>query len=391
MQSNAFLYSLPTRIVYGRDTRFQLAERVKELGLKSLLLVTDKGLRETGIVEEMETELQAAGIKYSIFDELSFEPSTGTVEAGVELIKKVQAEGLIGLGGGSPLDTAKAMAVLATSGGQVRDYVGMEKLPRPPLPLIALPTTAGTGSEATRWALITDLEAEEKLAIGCWETMPRYSICDPVLTKTMPPRLTASTGMDALTHAVEALININCQPISEAMALQSIRLIGDNLRRAVARGNNLAARDGMLMGSLTAALAFNVTGITSVHAISHVVGASCGIPHGVANALLLPHVMEYSLMGAPERFALIAEAMGEELTGLTTRERAERSVTAVKGLLEDIGLNQGLERLGFSKSMVSGIAEEALESASNLLHPREMDLKTVTAIINRARKGIEAD
>jgi len=394
MQDNIFSYKIPTKLVYGLNAVKEIRKEIDNLGMNKILLVTDKGVHEAGILESIEEEITSSGVDYEIFDDIDFEPTVEIVHRGVDFARKMSYDGIIGVGGGSPLDTAKAIAVLVTNEGTVHDYVGVDKYMNKPLPFIAVPTTAGTGSEATRWSLIVDHEREEKLAIGCWDAMPDVSICDPIMTRTMPVGLTASTGMDALTHSIEAFVNTNCQNISEAMAEKSISLISHNLRQAVANGNNIEARDAMLMGSLTAALAFNVTGITSVHAISHVVGAHLGVPHGIANAILLPHVMEFSLIGAPQRYAQIAQLMGENLEGLSLMESARKSVTAVRSLLEDVGITEGLSDYGLSKvgideidapkENISRLATEAAGSSSNQLNPRYITSRDIIHILENA-------
>lgn len=384
MEEGLFTYSIPTRIIYGVHSRLKLGEEVRRLGIKRVLLVTDKGLMKRGIADEMEKLCQREGVGYQIFSDLNYEPTVGTVTEGVRMALEEECDGVIGLGGGSPLDTGKAIAMLVTNGGDFNQLLGRDTLFHLPLPFIAIPTTSGTGSEATRWSLILDEEAGMKRAIGCWEGMPDTALCDPLLTLTKPPDLTASTGMDALTHAIESLVNVNCQPISEAMALQSITLISRNLLKAVKAGDDVGARDGMMMGSLLAALAFNVTGITSVHAISHVVGARCQVPHGVANALLLPYVMEYSYSFAPHRFALISKVMGESLPGTGELEEAWKGVELVKDLLQSIGLTQGLSDYGLTLDGISPLAKEAAESPCNLLNPRPIDEDGIASILEEA-------
>lgn len=394
LNDNIFTYSVPTKIIYGNNSQYELKDELKDNGLQKVLVVTDKGVRKVGLLAGIEKQLAETGLEYQIYDEMDFEPTVETITKGAEIVREKDYDCVVGVGGGSPLDTAKAIAVLATNDGNVKDYVGVDKYQKDPLPFIALPTTSGTGSEATRWSLIVDRNNEEKIAIGCWQAMPDIAICDPQLTKTMPPKLTASTGMDALTHSIEALVNTNCQYISEGMAAKSITLISNNLRQAVANGKNMQARDAMLMGSLTAALSFNVTGITSVHAISHVVGAHLGIPHGIANAILLPHVMEFSLIGAPERYAQIASLMGEKCEGLTVMEQARKSVNAVNSLLDDIDIPHRFKNCEFAgekikdlrdpEKQMERLAREAASSGSNLLNPRQITAEDIRDILNKA-------
>lgn len=378
-----FIYSIPTRIVYGCHAALSLKEEVLRLGITRALLVTDSGLEKTGISQMIQGELEKGGIAFQVFSGLETEPTLGTINEGLLHSREGGCDGIIGLGGGSPLDTAKAIAMLHPNSGALQDFVGKDALPIPPLPFIAIPTTSGTGSEATRWSLILDEEAGVKLAIGCWESMPDTAICDPLLTLTKPPALTAACGLDALTHAIEALISTSSQDISQAMALKSIALIGKNLRQAVFNGQDIQARDGMMMGSLTAALAFNVTGVNTVHAISHVVGARCRVPHGVANALLLPHVMEYSLPGALDGFALIHRALGG-IPSQDPMEEAWAAVTGIQSLLMDIGLNKGLLEYGLKEEEIPNLAQESALHPMHLLNPQPMDMATIHTILQQA-------
>lgn len=383
MGETLFVYSIPTRIVYGCNACCTLQEELLRLGIKRALLVTDKGVAQTAAFSRIQGQLEKAAVSFSVFSHLDSEPTVSTIEEGLRISREEGCDGVIGLGGGSPLDTAKTISMLHPNSGSVQDFVGKDSLPYAPLPLMAIPTTSGTGSEATRWSLILDEEVGVKLAIGCWESMPDTALCDPLLTLTKPPGLTAACGLDALTHAIEALISTNSQDISQAMALKSIALIGANLYQAVMNGEDIQARDKMMMGSLTAALAFNVAGVTSVHAISHVVGARCRIPHGVANAFLLPHVMEHSLFGAVDGLALIYRALGGSPLQ-EVMEEARASVDAVQSLLVDIGLNGGLMEYGLQEEEIPNLAREAALNPNHLLNPQPVDVDDISTILQKA-------
>jgi alcohol dehydrogenase len=314
------------------------------MGLKKILLVTDKGVLNAGILGVIEKSLKEAGIAYEIFSEVEPEPTMQGVEAGTKMLKDLGAEGVIGVGGGSAMDSAKAIAVMATNSGKIFDYTGFGKVPVQPLPIIAIPTTAGTGSEATFWSVLADKIQGIKFSVGGWNVMPVLAIVDSQLTESLPPGITASTGMDALVHAMEAYVSTNCQPISEGLAYHAMKLIARSLRQAVNHWKDAKAREDMIMGSLIAALAFNITRLGNAHALAIPLGIKYHIPHGEVNAILIPWVMEYNLAACPDKYIEIAKLFGEDTCCLPPMEAARKSVKAVKTLLRDIGIKSGLKK-----------------------------------------------
>ena len=376
----SFKYEMPTKIVFGNGVVDKTGEEVQRLGVKKVLITTDQGVKEAGILSKLEDSLNSSGIRYAIYDKVLPNSGTKIVAEATDMAKNDGCELMIGVGGGSSMDTAKAVAAMMTNPGSIVDYEGIGKLKNHPLPIIAIPTTAGTGSEVTIWAVITDHERNYKAGIGGFMMMPKVAICDPELTISMPPHITAETGMDALTHAIESYVCTATQPISEAMAEKSISLIGKYLRLAVANGDNIQAREAMLMGSLTAALAFNETRLGIAHSWAMPLG-TFPISHGLVNSILLPNVMEFNLIGSPEKYATIAQLVGEKIEGLNLMDAARKAVAAVRELSLNIGLPQGLKDvIDIKDEDIHKLAEQALQSGNNLVNPRRPNIDDLIAI-----------
>lgn len=380
-----FTYELPTKLVYGRGAVARAGEEVAALGATKVLITTDSGVQKAGLLPPVVESLERAGIKTTVYDKVVADSGVDIVTEATQLAKENQCDLIMGIGGGSSLDTAKAVALMVHNPGSIMDYIGMDKFKNDPLPVAAIPTTAGTGSEVTVWAVINDREHIVKTGIGSVKLMPRVAICDPELTISLPPRATAATGMDALTHAIESYVNTATQPISEALAEKSIKLIADNLRLAVANGGNIEARDGMLMGSLIAALAFNETRLGIAHAISQPLAAYYPVPHGVANAILLPNVMEFNLIGNPRKFAKIAELMGEPVQGLSLMDAAHKSVDAVRKLMRDVGIPFHFQEVTtIDEKIIPNIAEDSMPSGNNLVNPHRPTINDLIAICKKS-------
>ena len=370
---NLFSYEMPTKIIYGTGAVVIAGQEIQRLGANKVLLTTDQGIKGAGLLNPVTSALSKAGIDWVVYDQVEADSDVNIVAEATLMAQENQCNCVLGIGGGSSMDTAKAVAVMSTNPGSIYDYVGLDQVKNDPLPIVAIPTTAGTGSEVTIWAVISDKEKQLKTGIGSIKMMPDLAICDPELTISLPPLLTAETGMDALTHAIESYVNTATQPISEALAEKSIKMIAEHLRLAVANGEDIEARDGMLMGSLTAALAFNETRLGIAHAWSSPLGAYFSISHGLANAILLPNVMEFNLIGAPDKYAKIADLMGENISGLSIMEAAAKSVEAVRKLLIDI-----------EEEDIIKLAEEALKSGNNLVNPHRPDLDDLIAICKKS-------
>ncbi len=375
-----FRYQVPTIIEFGQGSVKQLADHVRNLGGTNVLLVGDPGVSKAGIVQKLEQPLVDAGIPYTVFTEVGVEATIESVDSGTALAKSRGCDIVVGVGGGSALDTAKSIALMLVHPGNIRDYVGLDKVTGPGAPIIAVPTTAGTGSEITRFSVLSDKGAKAKLSVGSMYNCPTIALCDPELTLTLPAHITAATGMDALTHALESYVNKATQPISEALSIQSMKLVAKSLRVAVVQGENLDARYDMLMASTIAAMAFNSTRLGLAHALAIPLGAHFNIPHGVVNAILLPEVMQYNIIGNTDKFIEIAKIFGEKIDHLPKREAAEKAVKAVRQLKEDIGITQTLTDFGVEEEHLDMIVEEAILSGNvpvNPVKPTLEDLKNI--------------
>ncbi|CAM3581850.1 MULTISPECIES: iron-containing alcohol dehydrogenase [Brevibacillus] len=387
MQLNrVFRYEIPTAIEFGNGSIRSLADHVKALGGNKVLIVADPGVVSAGVVERLEEPLKEADIPYVIFSEIEADPDISSVEKGTDIAKAEGCNLVVGVGGGSSLDTAKAIGTMLTNPGHIRDYVGINKVLHQAAPVIAVPTTAGTGSELTIWSVLSDKKENVKLSVGSTYNCPTLALCDPELTISLPSHVTAATGMDALTHALESYVNKATQPISEGMSIQAMKMIAKSLRVAVVAGDNLQARHDMLLASLIAAMAFNSTRLGLAHALAIPLGAHFKIPHGTVNAILLPEVMQFNLIGNLEKFAEIASIFGEKVEHLSDREAAERSVVAIRQLKQDVGITQTLSDYGLKEEHLGFIAEEAMLSGNVPVNPRKPTLEDLKQICRAAMK-----
>jgi len=385
-----FEFRIPQRILYGIGCYKKIAELIKEMNAENILLVTGKKVIETNYVKEIINSIKSMNIKIETFNEIPKEPEMDFVYNGLKIYEENNCELVLAIGGGSIIDTAKGIALLATNGGSLRDYEGLEKIPKPQAPLIAVPTTAGTGSEVTKFTVITDTERKRKMLIGSVNIIPKIAIVDPLLTISMPQDITMSTGMDALTHAIEAYISIKAQPITDLLAIEAIKLISKYLRRAWANGEDIEARDKVMLGSLLAGLAFSNSSVALVHGMARPLGAYFNIPHGLSNAILLPHVMEFTYISNPEKFMNIALCMNEKIEGLSIIEAAKFSINAVKKLCKDIQV-PSLKDIGIKEEELNKLApkmaEEAIASGSPANNPRKASIEEIIEIYKKAYHG----
>jgi alcohol dehydrogenase class IV len=373
-------------IVNGPGAAKEAGSFAKGLGRKALI-VTDSHLVEIGLLKDVKDSLEAAGISFEIFDKVVTEPILEYTEEGLKMYQKVKADFLIALGGGSPMDTAKAISALAMNPGKMSDFEGPNKIPGPGAPLMAIPTTAGTGSEVSQFTIITDTTRNVKMLIASPYILPRVALVDPFMTLTMPQEITAATGLDALTHAIESYVSVKAQPITNALALHAIKLISGNLRQAWCDGSNLEARTHMMIGALEAGLAFSNASVALVHGMARPIGAYFHVPHGISNAALLPTVMQFSIPGNPRRYVDLAEAMGEITTGLSLLDAAYLSAKAVKRLNDDLKI-PSLKGLGVDEkkfnSIVGQMALDALASGSPGNNPRKATQKEIVELYRKA-------
>lgn len=366
-------FPVATDIQFGPGVLQTLPARVRSLGASHAFLVSDSGLRATGMIDKVVALLQANGIQVDVCDRVKPDSGSELIDSTTAELKRSGAGVVIGIGGGSSLDTAKAVAALATNPGSCMDYVGLHKLRNKPLPVIAIPTTAGTGSEVTLWSVFTDDAEGLKVAIGGFLIYPSVALCDPELTIDLPAHLTASTGMDALAHAVECYTNTACQPISGALALEAIRLIGKHLRTSVLNGRNREARYGMMLASTMAGIAMNPTRLGLAHALAMPLGSwNLHVPHGMVLAMLLPLAMEFNYLAEPDRFVDVAQALGEPVEHLSRLEAARSAVEAVRVLARDIGIPTSMKSFGVTEEHIRPVVEEAMKSGNIPVNPRKV-------------------
>ena len=384
MTTQTFPFFIPSVNLMGIGCHQEIGKRAKVLGMTKPLLVTDKGVVQAGMSEQICALLCAEGLKPIVFDETVPNPTDTNVAAGVEVYKKAGCDSLITLGGGSPHDCGKGIGLVVSNGGTIHNYEGLDKSTKSLPPYIAVNTTSGTASEMTRFCIITDTSRKVKMAIVDWRVTPMLSVDDPELMVGMPPKLTAATGMDALTHAVEAYVSTIASPITDACALKAIELIASNLRPAVANGKDIAARDAMTYAEFLAGMAFNNASLGYVHAMAHQLGGFYDLPHGVCNAILLPHVERFNLIAKVDRFVAIAKAMGEPVDGFSPRNAAERALEAIKQLSVDVGIPAGLRELGVKEKDFQLMAENAMKDACSFTNPRVAKLQDIIQIYTDA-------
>jgi len=356
-------------------------EEARRLGARKALVVTDPGVVAAGLAARLEAVLDAAGIPRARFDAVEPDPRLEIAVAAAAAARAEQADLVIGIGGGSPLDTAKVCAVLAVSAKPVQELFGIDQVPGPGLRTILIPTTAGTGSEATPVAILSDEQEKLKKGIVSPHLFPAVAVLDPELTVGLPPQVTAATGLDALIHAMEAFTSRNAGSMSDLLACQAMRLIWRNLRTAYANGEDLAARAAMLEGSLLAGMAFANAGVTAVHAFAYPIGAEFHIPHGVANSIMLPPVMEFNMLGNLKKFAKIAKLLGESVDGLSQREQAQKMIKAIRELVEDLRIPKHLCEFGVAEHHIPELAQGVMKVTRLLANnPRRITQADAEAI-----------
>ncbi|SFG37837.1 Iron-containing alcohol dehydrogenase [Desulfotomaculum arcticum] len=376
-----FNMNAPEKIIFGNGTAGQVGELVKGMGGKSILVVADPVVAKIEAGQSVIETLKAAGLKVSLFDQVEMEPCFESVASGVNLGRSCGADVVVGVGGGSALDSAKGISAMINNDGNLKDYVGIGLIPRPALPLVLLPTTAGTGSEVTNIAIFTNKESGVKSGVVSDYIRARVAVVDPGLTVGLPAKPTAYSGMDALCHAVEAYTSVNANPLSDMYALEAIRLVTENLRTAVFQGVNVEARTGMAAASLYAGIAFGNAGVTAVHALAYPLGARYHVPHGLANAILLPAVMRHNLPGNLERFAVVADVISAGAAAEMVRDKALLGVEEVAALSADVGIPSRLRDLSVKEEDLAAMADEA-SHISRLLanNPRPMDSEAIRVV-----------
>ncbi len=380
-------------LVSGGGVR-DVADVLAKFGLSRPLVVTDPFMVSSGLLSRCLDPLAAAGLAVSVFSDTVPDPTDTVVEAGVAFLDDGDHDCLIGFGGGSPIDTAKAMAILAAGGGKMRDYKAPFAADKGALPVIAIPTTAGTGSECTRFTVITDTERDEKMLIAGLGALPLAAIVDYELTFSVPPRTTADTGIDSLTHALEAYVSKRANPLSDALALSAMALIGSNIRAAYAEPHNAAAREAMMLGATEAGLAFSNSSVALVHGMSRPIGAHFHVPHGLSNAMLLPAVTRFSLRGAEARYAEASRRIGFAEVGDSDATALVRLVNGLEGLNRDLAVptpgSFGIDETAWFGKLAL-MAEQALASGSPGNNPRVPTAEEIVDLYTQAWIGTAAN
>lgn len=379
-------YMAPSVNFMGPGCIEVLGDRVKLLGVKKPLLVTDTFLNELedGPVMQAAASLKNTGIEYAVYTGVEPNPKVRNCLDGLKIYKEECCDSIITVGGGSSHDCGKGIGIAATHEKPLTEYAGIETLTNPLPPVIAVNTTAGTASEVTRHCVLTNLDTHLKFVIVSWRNVPLVSINDPLLMLGVPKSLTAATGMDALTHAVESYVSVDANPVTDAAAVQAIKLVAGNLRQAAANGQNEKARENMAYASLLAGMAFNNANLGYVHAMAHQLGGQYDMPHGVANAILLPTVEEYNLNSAPERFAHLAVLLGENTDGLSVMEAAQKSIKAMRDLAADVGIPKTLKEMGVKREDFELMAENALLDGNAFSNPRKGSKEDIISLFEKA-------
>ena len=387
------VFRSPPTIIYGKGTVTSVGEQAARFGKRAVLVCGKGSLRKSGVLDIIVSSLEKAGVSCAVYDRVGSDPTTSDVDEGAAFAKENGCDVIVAAGGGSPLDAAKGIGMLLTNGGKVTDY---EKTApeKESLPIIAIPTTAGTGSEATRYSVITDTDRNIKMLLSTDGIIPKVAILDFAITKSLPSfmtaangmalgipkQITAATGMDALTHAIESYINVNASPMTKMYSLEAIRLISKSLIPAVLDGRNELAREDMLLAALYAGIAICSAPTALVHSMSRPLGAWFHIPHGLANAMLLSTVMEYNRPSCPEKFRDIAIAMGENVEGLSVREASIAAVEAIAAIADETGLPKLLSSQGVTEDKIPTLAKDAFAAGSTANNPRVPTVEEIETI-----------
>lgn len=385
-----FSYYMPVRIEYGVGVSKNVGEELAKLGCERPFIVTDMGVIKAGLLDGIKECLQENGFKYLIFDKVMGNPTDTIVHEGIELYKSSGCDSFIAVGGGSSIDTAKAIGMVFKNGGNVREYDNDQPethmAPIPMDPLITIPTTAGTGSCVTPFSVITDTDRHWKMSLCDMSTgtYAKVALIDPVMTVTMPGPLAAATGMDALTHAIEAILSKNANMFSDLINLKAVELISHNLRQSMSNGGNLEARGAVLLGNVIAGWGFQQVGLGAVHSLAHILGGQLNVPHGIGNAMILPYVLEYNMVARLEKYEALAHAIGLPIEGLSQVEIGDKVVEAVKRLSADISIPKLREIKGIDKGNLPKYAELAIKDGNTSNNPRIPTVEDYIALYNKA-------
>lgn len=378
----SFTFKVPQNVVFGRGALKQLPDILQTENAASVFLVADKGLQQVGLVDKTKAILAEKGIACQEFIDLSVNPTVGNVETATEAFKASGCKSIVALGGGGPMDVAKSVAILVTYGGRITDYAGLGKVPGPVLPLIAIPTTAGTGSEVTASSVITDEKTHFKMAIISYNICPTYALLDPELVMTVPRSVAAACGVDAFIHAMEAYVSKTSSPFTDAMGEHAMRMIGGNIRRYVASRDDEEAASNMLVGSMLAGLAFAWGKLGNIHAMSHPVSGFFHVPHGVANAILMPVIVEYNALADQGRYRVIYDSITQ---GAKADEYfiPEMLVEELRNLNRELGIPEKLSDVGVTEEKIGVMAIDAMKSVNVVVNPRQTTIQDIEALYRK--------
>jgi alcohol dehydrogenase class IV len=385
MMSKIYEVMAPSIIRFGVGALNTIGDEANKLGAKRALIVTDPGVYQSGLAEPVKKGLSKCRLSVEIFSEAEPEPTLTRLNTAAKELRKKNYDLLVGVGGGSSIDTAKGLSVLLAHGGNGQDYIGVGKVPSPGIPIFAIPTTAGTGSEVTNIAIFSDPEKELKLGMVSAYLLARVALVDPTLTYSCPPGVTAAAGIDALVHAIECYTGNKSNNFTDALAIEAMRLIIGSLRTGVNNGSNKEARNHMSEGALLAGIAFGNSGVAAVHALAYPLGGRFHVSHGVANGLLLPYVMECNLYTNLPKYAVIAQILGEKTEGLSLQEAAKQGIKAVKALIKDIGIPLCLRDLNVPREALEGMSIATMDVTRLLANnPKVLTLDDVRGIWQKA-------
>jgi alcohol dehydrogenase class IV len=378
-----FKFMVP-EIIFGRGTLNLIGESARRLGATRVFLVSDRGVLNAGWIDQAVKFLKDVGLEYNVWTEPTENPKDFEVDHGKELYLKAGCDAVVAVGGGSAIDAAKAVAILATNGGKIHDYKGVDKIAKPLPPLICVATTAGAAAEVTQFTIVVDTQRKVKMTIGSKSLVPDIAIIDPILLSTKDARLTANTGIDALTHAIEAYVSVAATPITDINALRAISMVNTSLRASVASRTNIEVKTQMAMASLLAGVAMSNAILGAVHAMAHPLGGLLNLPHGEVNSILLPHVMRFNMIACMERYADIAKAMGENIEGLSARDAAEKAIESVERLCRDIGAKKSLSEIGLQEEYILDLSKAAAEDVCLITNPRDTTVEEIAGIYRAA-------
>lgn len=383
--NKAHIFYSPNKIIFGPDAVKSLGSEALQLGAKKVFIVTDPGVAKADLLQPVKSSLESAGIPFVVYDRVEPEPPIRCVKEATDLFLSERCDVVVGLGGGSSLDVGKGVSLLATNRGNLLDIVGIDLVKKRGVPKILIPTTSGTGSEVTRVLVVTDEADNTKKVVNSIYALADVALVDPLLTLSVPPKVTADTGVDALVHAIETYVSVNATPFSDILGEKAIRWIAQYLPTAWAKGSNLEARYFMSLASTVAGMAFASGGLGAVHALAYPVGTEYHLPHGRSNAIMLSHIMKYNLSGNPEKYASIAAFMGKNIEGVSAMRGAVLAIEAVQELLETVQIPYRLRDYGISKKDLPKFVEGAMKFARLFVpNPRDLTEQDVLSIYEAA-------